>query len=38
MTSPLTEHRPTRLPLRKSFSLSAVTAGFVAVAISYGEL
>lgn len=35
MTSAPTEHRPTRLPLRNSFSLSAVTAGFVAVAISY---
>lgn len=34
MTSAPTEHS-TRLPLRKSFSLSAVTAGFVAVAISY---
>jgi benzoate membrane transport protein len=35
VTSALTEHRPGRRPLRKSFSLSAVTAGFVAVAISY---
>lgn len=33
MTSTLT--RPARRPLRKSFSLSAATAGFVAVAISY---
>ncbi|WP_211877459.1 benzoate/H(+) symporter BenE family transporter [Pseudarthrobacter albicanus] len=37
MTSILTgkEHRPARPPLRKSLSLSAATAGFVAVAISY---
>lgn len=35
MTSALTQHQPARRPLGKSFSLSAMTAGFVAVAISY---
>lgn len=35
MTSALTKDRPARRPLGKSFSLSALTAGFVAVAISY---
>ncbi|MCO4273779.1 benzoate/H(+) symporter BenE family transporter [Pseudarthrobacter cellobiosi] len=35
MARALTERQPARLPLRKSFSLSAMTAGFVAVAVSY---